>query len=271
MSGAGALSMASGAQAAFAADRALVQALIAKNAAALSPLVDQDFIYVDGHGRLLEAKGFAGAMPASALGNEGGAKMLLRDYGDIVAATVERDKLFILRVWVKRQDAWRALVWHEVLQDLPPPPHNPGCKLWDNPCRTIPYAPRDDDERDCLAAWQRLETAVMQHDAEVWAQHVADEFLVVGQTRRHTKSERKAVIEEQKRTDANSAPPPLVSARMHGFNNTMVMTCEHQPFHGKAAQVTRIFVKRGGQWLMALSFQTTRQDTLVKTIKTGKR
>jgi hypothetical protein len=46
----------------------------------------------------------------------------------------------------------------------------------------------------------------------------------------------------------------------------MVMMCEHQPFHGKAARVSRVFVKRDGRWLMAISFQTTRQDAPVKTI-----
>jgi hypothetical protein len=74
------------------------------------------------------------------------------------------------------------------------------------------------------------------------------------------------VIEEQRRTDANSAPAPLVSARLFGFNDAMVMTCEHQLFHGKAARVSRVFVKRDGKWLMAVSFQTTRQDAPVKTI-----
>ena len=149
---------------------------------------------------------------------------------------------------------------------MPAAPHGPGRKEWDNPCRTLPYEPRNADERDCLAAWQRLEIAVMHHDAETWAQHVADEFMVVGAARRHSKADRKAVIEEQKRTDANSAPAPLVSARLFGFPDAMVMSCEHQPFHGKAARVSRVFVKRDGQWLMAVSFQTTRQDAAVKTI-----
>jgi len=49
------------------------------------------------------------------------------------------------------------------------------------------------------------------------AQHVADEFMVVGAARRHSKADRKAVIAEQKRSDANSAPAPLVSARLFGF------------------------------------------------------
>jgi hypothetical protein len=90
--------------------------------------------------------------------------------------------------------------------------------------------------------------------------------MVVGAARRHSKSDRKAVIEEQKRTNANSAPAPLVSARLFGFPAAMVMTCEHQPFHGNAARVSRVFVKRDGAWLMAASFQTTRQDAPVKTI-----
>jgi hypothetical protein len=95
---------------------------------------------------------------------------------------------------------------------------------------------------------------------------VADEFLVVGAARRHSKADRKAVLAEQLRSGANSAPAPLVSARLFGFNDAIVMACEHQPFHGNAARVSRVFVKRGGNWLMAVSFQTTRQDAEVKTI-----
>lgn len=74
------------------------------------------------------------------------------------------------------------------------------------------------------------------------------------------------VLAEQKRSNTNSAPSPLVSARLFGFPDAMVMACEHQPFHGKTARVSRVFVKRDGQWLMAVSFQTPRQDAPVKTI-----
>ena len=130
----------------------------------------------------------------------------------------------MLRIWVKRAAGWRALVYHEVSQNLPAAPHGPGRKEWDNPCKTIPYEPRNEDERECLASWQRLEVAVMRHRCPKYgSQHVADEFMVIGATRRHTKADRKAVIEEQQRTDANSAPAPLVSARLFGFPDAMVM------------------------------------------------
>jgi hypothetical protein len=106
----------------------------------------------------------------------------------------------------------------------------------------------------------------MGHDPDAWARHVADEFIVVGAARRHSKADRYAVIAEQQRNNTPSAPAPLVEARLDGFGDTMLMRCEHQPFHGKAAYVGRLFVKRDGVWLMAASFQSTRQDAPVKTI-----
>jgi hypothetical protein len=248
------------------ADRVLVSALANGDAGAAAELLDDNFTWVDSHGRILSKQQLAHELPKAPLGAETGLTPALRHYGEVAAVTADRHKVFVLRIWVKRNGAWRALVVHEVSQNLAPAPHGPGRKDWDNPCRTLPYEPRNVDERDCLASWQRLEIAVMQHEPEVWAQHVADEFMVVGAARRHSKADRKAVIEEQKRTDANSAPAPLVSARLFNFPGAMVMTCEHQPFHGKAARVSRIFVKRDGAWLMAVSFQTTRQDAAVKTI-----
>ena len=91
---------------------------------------------------------------------------------------------------------------------MPLAPHGPGRKEWDNPCFTLPYEPRNDDERACLASWQTLEIAVMRHLPDEWAKHVADEFSVFAATRQHTKADRRAVIAEQKRTNANSAPRP---------------------------------------------------------------
>ena len=172
----------------------------------------------------------------------------------------------MLRIWVKRAAGWRALVYHEVSQNVPVFGHGPGRKEWDNPCFTIPYEPRNADERDCLASWQALEVAVMRHRARRLGAARGRRILVFGATRQHTKADRMAVIEEQQRTNANSAPSPLVSARAVRFSQRDCDGCEHQPFHGKAARVSRVFVKRDGQWLMAVSFQTTRQDAPVKTI-----
>jgi len=247
-------------------DYTLVSALAAGDADAAAALLDDEFTWVDCNGRILDKAQAAKALPKPPLGDERGLEPVGQHYGEVATITIDRDKIFVLRIWVQSAAGWRLLAYHEVSQNLPAAPHGPGRKEWDNPCKTIPYAPRNADERDCLASWQRLEIAVMQHEPKIWAQHVADEFMVVGAARRHSKADRKAVLEEQQRSSANSAPAPLVSARLFGFKDAMVMACEHQPFHGKAARVSRVFIKRDGRWLMAISFQTTQQDAPVKTI-----
>ena len=246
------------------ADRLFVSALAAGQP--IAGWLDEDLVWVDFQGHVFDKRRMIAPRHTSPLGDEAGLTPTLHDYGDVVTVAVECDKVFVLRIWAKHANDWRLLVWHEVSQNLPHAPAGPGRKDWDNPCRTIPYAPKTADERDVIASWQALETAVMEHDAEKWARHVADEFVVVGAARRHRKADRKAVLEEQKRTNANSAPSPLVSAQLFGFKDVMVMTCQHQPFTGKAAQVSRVFVKRGGAWLMAVSYQTTEQNAAVKSI-----
>jgi hypothetical protein len=248
------------------ADRALVAALATGHSAAAKVLLDDDFNWIDFNGRAFSVAQLAPNSPQPPLGDEAGLAPTVHHYGEVATVMVDRDKVFVLRVWIKRDDGWRALVYHEVSQNLPPAPHGPGRKEWDNPCYTLPYEPRNTDERDCLASWQQLEIAVMGHDPDEWARHVADEFTVTGAARRHSKADRYAVIAEQKRTNANSAPAPLVSARLFDFKDAIVMRCQHQPFHGKANQVSRVFIKRDGRWLMAASFQTTQQDAPVKTI-----
>ena len=246
------------------ADHALVDALARADAKAATGLLDDQFNWIDGYGRMLTKQQLAQAKPL--LGDESGLTPIVHRYGDVATVVVEGEKRYLLRVWVKRAAGWRALVYHEVSQDVPVFGHGAGRKEWDNPCFTIPYQPRNEDERACLAAWQALEVAVMRHLPDEWVKYVADEFSLYAATRQHTKAGRVAVIKEQLRSNANSAPSPLVWNEMIGFPNAIVMRCEHQPFHGKATRVSRVFVKRGGQWLMAVSFQTSRQDAPVKTI-----
>jgi len=245
------------------ADHALVAALVAGDQHAAAALLDDHFNWIDNAGRV---RGKRDGLPSAPLGDESGLLPAVHLYGNVATVAVHRDKLFVLRIWVCHAGLWRALVLHEVSQEGAPGPHGPPRKDWDNPCRTIPYAPRNADERDCLASWQALEMAVMTHDPEEWARHVADEFLVVGAARRHSKADRKAVLAEQQRTNAHAAPAPLTWAELVDFPEAIVMRCEHQPFHGKANRVSRVFVKRDGQWLMAVSFQTTRQDAEEKTL-----
>jgi len=246
------------------ADRNFVAALARGDGKAVAGLLDEQFNWIDGRGRVM-TKAESGSMKPL-LGDEKGLKPIVNSYGDVVSVVVEGDKKYLLRIWAKRAAGWRLLVYHEVSQDVPVFGHGPGKKEWPNPCFELPYEPKNQDERDCLASWQALEVAVMRHLPEEWVKYVADEFSLYAATRQHTKAGRVAAIEEQRKTNANSAPSPLVWNEMICFPNAIVMRCEHQPFHGKVTRVSRVFTKRNGQWLMAVSFQTSRQDAPVKTI-----
>ena len=246
------------------ADRSLVAAFARGDAGAVTSLLDDEFSWIDGSGRVMSSDQIAQLKPL--LGDESGLVPIVHRYGDVVTVVIRGERQFLLRVWVKRASGWRLNTYHEVSQDVPVFGHGPGKKEWDNPCFTLPYEPRSEDERACLASWQALEIAVMRHLPDEWVKYVADEFSLYAATRQHTKAGRVAVIREQARTDANSAPSPLVWNEMIAFPDAIIMRCEHQPFHGKATRVSRVFVKREGRWLMAVSFQTSRQDATVKTI-----
>ena len=117
-----------------------------------------------------------------------------------------------------------------------------------------------------IAAWQALETGVTNHDASAWSPHVDDSFVTVSSSSDHPvfKADRIATLNLQKQTGYPSAPAPLVSAQMFDFGNTIVMTCLHQPYKGKPVHVSRVWLKRNGQWVMAISFQTTIQGEPAK-------
>src|SRR5476649_1227151 len=118
------------------ADRALVSALAIGDAAAATALLDGDFTWVDFNGRMFSK---AQALPRPPLGDEDGLTPVIHRYGDVAHVTVDRDKVFVLRIWVRRSGHWRVLGYHEVSQNLPAAPHGPGRKHHDNPCHTLPY------------------------------------------------------------------------------------------------------------------------------------
>jgi hypothetical protein len=125
----------------------------------------------------------------------------------------------------------------------------------------VPYKPKNEAEQGIITSWQQLETAVTGHDSAGWSPHVAEEFIQVSSNNDHPldKAGRMAVLDKQKLAAAGSAPAPLVSARLFDFGDTVVMTCLHQPYHGKPIHVSRVWIKRDGKWVMAISYQTTIQ------------
>jgi hypothetical protein len=185
----------------------------------------------------------------------------------VEAIMTDRDKIHVLRIWGKRGSAWRLLVYHEVaLGRQEAGPLGLGGKDCENPCRTVPFKPKNESEQAIIASWQALETGVTNHDASAWSPHIAEEFAMLGSANDHplTKGDRIATLDLQKQTGRGSAPAPLVSAKMFDFGDSVIMTCLHQPYTGKPVHVTRLWIKREGKWVMSISFQTTIQAAPAK-------
>jgi hypothetical protein len=249
------------------ADRAFVQAVAAGDNTKLTGLLDENFTWCDSNGKTLSGAEVLRALPKDSLGDEAGVDVTERTYGQVAAVSASRGKVHVLRLWVQRPGGWRLLVYHEVTQlDQPSTSTGTGVNDCENPCKSVPFQPANEAERGIIASWQALETAVTAHESAGWAPHIADEFVQVSSNSDHpiTKSGRMATLDKQKQLSVGSAPSPLVSAKMFDFGDSVVMTCLHQPHTGKPVHVSRLWIKRDGQWVMVISYQTTIQTGAAK-------
>ncbi len=264
----GAVSVSADEQSVLQADREFVQAAAKGDNATVGRILDTDFTWTDADGKTRTRAEVLGSLPAPALGNETGVQVKQQIHSQVVAVMSGRDKTHVLRMWVKRPAGWRLLVYHEVILGRQGSGSGgSGVKDCENPCKTVPYKPKNEAEQAIIASWQALETGVTNHDASAWSPHIAEEFVMLGSNNDHplSKTDRIATLNLQKQTGFGSAPAPLVSAQMFDFGDAVVMTCQHQPYTGKPVRVSRLWIKRNGQWVMSISYQTTMQAAPAKS------
>jgi hypothetical protein len=252
-------------QAVLRADHSLEQSLAKGDKMTVGQLLDGDFTWTDAAGKtrtkaqvltMMEA----GKAPTLAIeGDHGQTKQMM--YGQVSVFESNAGRIHVLRVWVKRGTGWRELVYQEVQSLDAPATVTPGAgKECDNPCKSIPYEPKNEAERSVVAGYTGLETAAETHDAAGWAARVGDEFIAASSNSDQLldKQTRKAGLERE--TMVGVSPTPLVSARMFDFGGTVVMTSEHRPDHGKLLRITRVWSKRDNKWVETLSYQTSIQE-----------
>ena len=146
-------------------------------------------------------------------------------------------------------------------------PEAPGieAKLYEckNPCQTIPYRVRSPAEQDIVNAFQAIEKATIAHDADEYSKHLAEEFVHYRSGYAPiSKSGRIAIIEEQKERDIPALLSAIQSMRLWVFGDgaAMISTNGIPDDAEPLLRIARIWVRRNGQWQMAISAQT-----LVKT------
>ena len=85
---------------------------------------------------------------------------------------------------------------------------------------------------------------------------VGDEFVAASSNSDKLQSKRSRMADFDRSKDGGVAPTPLESARMLAFGDAVLMVSEHRPDRGSPLHVTRIWVRRDGNWVETLSYQT---------------
>jgi hypothetical protein len=252
----------------LAAVSSLGEATRAGDRTAARRLLALQFTFVDAGGRIHVRRDVLGEIKSVAIA--AGADAKVRSYGQLAMVTGHRkaadnNDVFFLDIWAKQKGSWRALLMQNVAAapaELPPAaaaggepkPHE--CK---NPCQAIPYRVRSAAEQDVINTYQAIVKAIVAHDASEWAKHVADEFVLYGGGRAPVaKSDRIAVIERQKESNAVVAVGEIQTMRLAVYGDGAVMiTTETAPDNSHPPyRAARVWVKRNGQWLMAISAHT---------------
>ena len=250
----------------IAADHSFVLALANSDTQLAGKLLDADCQWTNSAGETIDRSKLAESLPKDPLGDESEAQVSERTYGQAGAVQVASGKVYILRIWVKRSEGWRLLDFHEVTQRTgAAPPPGPTTNDCENPCKGVPYTPKNEAEKGILKSWGELETAVTNHDPKGWAPHFLDEFVLIS-SNASDPAQKSARLAQLAKPGFGPAPPQLAAdpaVRFFHFGDTVVMIAQANPYSGKPAHISRIWVNRDGMWRMAFSYQTTIQSAPV--------
>lgn len=237
------------------ADHAFCKAFEKKDATALKEILDAQFICIDSQGRRLNGPELLEHIPTLANPD---AETQIRG-GDAAAVRANRGRMNVLRIWVKRPNGWRAMLYQEVLQaEKSQPAGGKPSTACVNPCKAIPYQPQTQAEKEVIASWQGVMKAMEDNDADAYSPLIADEFTATDtyHDRPFTKSDRLSQIGKQKLRGTHSSPPELRSAEMFEFGDTVMMVAREQRPGAKSCFNTRMWVRRDARWQMLFSFNT---------------
>jgi len=256
----------------LAADAALGEAVRAGDKTAARRLLALQFGFIDADGKNHMRRDFLSDLKSHTAAPISDVKVRL--YGLLATVTGHRTsssdtEVFFLDIWAKQKGTWRALLMQEVVTaaaDAPvatvgeaPPATEPPQIECRNPCQTIPYRVRSPAEQEIILTFQAVEKAVLAHDAAEWERHVADEFVRYGTGQAPvSKAERSAAIDRQKEANSAVTVGEVEMMRLAVYGDGAAMTAlQTMPDHSRPPyRAVRIWVRRNGQWQMAISVHT---------------
>ena len=250
-------------QAALTADRAFVDAALKSDAGSLEKILDTRFTWTDASGSTLSRQQFLQKLPKPAI-SDPTEQTSAHNYGSLESIQIHDGKDHALHVWVNRSAGWRLLVYQEVhLLDAPPPPATVTRAACVNPCKTMPFEPKTQNERDVIAGFMALQSYTVAHDAKNWGLYVADEFEAANSNSNQTLTKQGRMEDLARSKMAGYTPMPVVEMRVLDFGTAAILISRHQPEHAKPVYITRVWVKRGGHWMEAASYQTRMEEAPV--------
>jgi hypothetical protein len=251
-------------QRALAADRAFVDAASKSDTAALDKLLDARFTWTDASGKTLTRQEVLQQMPKPAI-TDPGAQSTAHSYGSVESIQIHSDKDHALHLWVNRSTGWRMLLYQEVhLLDAPPPPATVTRAACENPCKTMPFEPKTQTERDVIAGFMSLQTYTVAHDAKNWGTYVADEFEAANSNSDQTLTKRGRMEDLARSKMAGYTPMPVVEMRVIDLGTAAILISKHQPPTARPVHITRVWIKRAAHWMEAASYQTRIEDAAVQ-------
>jgi hypothetical protein len=246
------------------ADNTFQQALKNKDAKALAALLDKEFTWTNSAGQTRKSAQFLrDSAAATAEGGIDDVDVKARDYGQLAIVTgtakrAGRAETFFARIWVKRPAGWLLLTHQDtaIVAKAASSPQTqtaggigsgpaPDC---DNPCRTLPYVPKTEGQKEVVKAYQAVETAVTSHDAETWAYHVADEFVGIGRRYTGTPDSKAARVGQIGIVSNRVVLPKMLSGEAYVFGDAAILIADHQPIGEMPYHVIRVWVNRDGRW-----------------------
>jgi hypothetical protein len=245
-------------QAVLQADKAFLQAIGKADKNAVERLLDPDFTWIDSSGKSQSRAQVLLNFPAPANPD---VNPEVRTYGRSAVVRANRGRVQVMLVWVKRPAGWQAVLYQEVtlaVKSEPASTGGSGSEECENPCKSIPYRPETQSEKEAIISWQGVMKAMANNDNDAYVPLIADEFTATDthHDRPLNKADRIAQISKQKQTGDKPVPSALISARMFDFGETVMMIAREQRPAAKPYFNTRMWVNRDARWQMLFSFNT---------------
>src|ERR1700676_5267279 len=184
------------------ADQAFTAALGKSDKSAVSAALDAKFEWTDADGKTRTRAELLSDLAAFAADNQGDSDLKLQDHSQLGVVYGFHHNARFGRIWVKRPAGWRLIVSLDTsLPKQAAPGSSPASAKaggdGDNPCRTLPFKPMTDADKAVLKEWQITKVDEWHPNADDWATHVADEFLIMNDRSERDKPARVAFAHKQ--------------------------------------------------------------------------